>query len=166
MRNVAVVQEPRLPIPDEMKGPLVQQMLATFWLSTVLTFIKQAGTEESMQVMGPMMVNIGISKAESMLRMMPPLENNALGFAAWTNSWEELLGVEGRIEEASPERVVKVNTKCPLAEGGGQQVMCDLLACSLKGAGSVIAPGYMYHQTHGLLKGDKYCRWVIENIKE
>jgi hypothetical protein len=24
----------------------------------------------------------------------------------------------------------------------------------------------MFYQTHGLMKGDKYCRWIIERIKE
>ncbi|HVO78247.1 MAG TPA: hypothetical protein VMS79_05200 [Methanomassiliicoccales archaeon] len=130
-----------------------------------MTFIKRAGTEDSMQVMGPMMVNMGRSKAESMLRIMPPLEKNALGFAAWTNTWEEMLGIEGRIESASPDRVVKVVTKCPLAEQGVDKVTCDLLACSLKGAGEVISPGYMFYQTQSLLEGDKNCRWVIERVK-
>ncbi|MCU0861411.1 MAG: L-2-amino-thiazoline-4-carboxylic acid hydrolase [Methanomassiliicoccales archaeon] len=154
-----------IPIPEEQKGPLVQQMLATFWVSTVLGFIKQAGTEESMQIMGPMMENIGRSKAESMLRVMPPLEDNALGFAAWTNTWEELMGIEGRIIEASPERVVKVVDKCPLAEGGARPVMCELLSCSLKGAGSVISPGFIFYTTHTITQGDKQCRWVIEHKK-
>lgn len=116
--------------------------------------------------MGPTLENIGVSKAESMLRMIPPLEPNALGFAAWTNSWEDMMGIEGEIESASPERVVKVITKCPFAEQeGNTQLMCDLFACTLKGAGSVISPGFMFYQTHGFLRGDKYCRWVIERIK-
>jgi hypothetical protein len=158
--------ELKMNIPDEMKAPLVQNMLATFWVSTVLQFAQKVGTEESMEVIGPMMENIGISKAESMLRVMPPLENNALGLGAWTNTWEELMGIEGYIESASPERVVKIVTKCPIADGKADKVVCDLFACSLKGAGSVISPGFMFHQTHSLLKGDKNCRWVIERIKE
>jgi hypothetical protein len=159
------LSELSMEIPDQMKGPLVQQMLATFWISTVVGFIKQAGTEESMQVMGPMLENIGRSKAESMLRMIPPLESNALGFAAWTNTWEEMMGIEGHIESASPEKVVKVITKCPFAQESHTPVMCDLLACCLKGAGSVIRPGFMFYQTHGFLRGDDHCRWVIERVR-
>ena len=97
--------------------------------------------------------------------MIPPLEKNALGFAAWTNTWEEMLGIEGYIESASQEKVVKINTKCPLAEAGKMPVVCDLLACSLKGAGSVINPDFMFYYTNSLMKGDKNCRWVIERIK-
>lgn len=152
-------------IPDAAKAPLVAQMMGTFWMTTLLAFIKQAGTEESMQVMGPMLENIGISKAVSMMKVMPPLEKNALGFATWTNTWEEMLGIEGQIVESSPERVVKVITKCPLAVEGASPIMCDLFACSLKGAGSVIAPGFMFHQTDNLMNGDKNCRWVIERMK-
>ena len=154
-------------IPDEKQAPMVAQMLGTFWMSTILAFVKHAGTEESMQVMGPMLVNIGRSKAESMMRVLPPFEKNALGFAKWTNGWEDMMGIEGVITEASPERVVKVITKCPLAEQeGASPIMCDLFACSLKGSGSVIAPGFMFHQTHNPMRGDKNCRWVIERIKD
>ena len=48
------MQQINMEIPEQMKGPLVQNMLATFWVSTVLGFIEKAGSEESMQVMGPM----------------------------------------------------------------------------------------------------------------
>ena len=96
------MQEVRMEIPDHMKAPMVQEILVTFWISTVLGFVKQAGMEESMQVMGPMIESIGRSKAESMLRMIPPLENNALGLDAWTNTWEDLIRIEGYIESASP----------------------------------------------------------------
>lgn len=151
---------------ERMKGPFVQNMLATFWMSTVFGFVKLVGSEEAMQVMGPTLENIGVSKAQSMLKVIPPLEPNALGFAAWTNLWEEMMGIVGDFESASPERVVKIITKCPFAEQeGNTQMMCDLFSCTLKGAGSVISPGFMFHQTHGFLKGDKYCRWVIERIK-
>lgn len=154
-------------VPDEMKAPMVAQMMGTFWMSTILAFVKQAGTEESMQVMGPMMVNIGISKAESMVKVLPPFEKNALGFAKWTNGWEEMMGIEGVITEASSERVVKVVTKCPIAEEeGASPIICDLFTCCLKGAGSVIAPGFMFYQTHNPMRGDKNCRWVIERIKD
>jgi len=157
----------RMEIPDEMKAPMVAQMMGTFWMSTILAFIKKAGTEESMQVMGPTLEQIGRVKAESMMRVLPPFEKNALGFATWTNSWEEMMGIEGEIKEASPERVVKVITKCPLVEEkGASPIMCDLFACSLKGAGSVIAPGFMFYQTHNPMRGDKNCRWVIERMKE
>lgn len=153
-------------IPDEKKAPMVAQMMGTFWMSTILAFIQKAGTEESMEVMGPMLENIGVAKAESMVKVLPPFEKNALGFATWTNGWEEMMGIEGTIEEASPERVVKVISSCPLAVEGASPIMCDLFACSLKGAGSVIAPGFMFYQTHNPMRGDKYCRWVIERIKE
>ena len=61
-------------IPDEKQAPMVAQMMGTFWMSTILSFVKHAGTDESMQVMGPMLVNIGISKAESMVKVLPPFE--------------------------------------------------------------------------------------------
>jgi predicted hydrocarbon binding protein len=127
--------------------------------------MKKAGTEESMEIMGPMMENIGVAKAQSMMKVIPKLEDNALGFAAWTNTWEELLGIEGHIAESSPERVVKIITKCPLAEEGVSPVMCDLLACSLKGAGSVISPDFFFFNTHMKTRGDDKCRWVIERKK-
>jgi hypothetical protein len=156
-----------LGIPDESKAPMVTQMLGTFWMSTILAFATRAGTEESMQVLGPVIENIGRSKAESMMRVLPPFEKNALGFARWTNGWEELMGIEGEITEASPERVVKVITKCPVLEmEGASPIMCDLFECSLKGSSAIIAPGFMFHQTHNPLRGAKYCRWVIERIKE
>jgi predicted ArsR family transcriptional regulator len=150
-----------MPVPEDMKGPLVMDMLATFWLSTVLDFIKKVGTEDAMQIMGPTLERIGVAKAESMMKMMPPLEKNAYGLAAWTNTWEEMMGIEGYIESASPEKVVKVNTKCPFSEGGSE-VMCDLLTCSLKGAANVISPGYFIHMTHKMTSGDSMCRWVVE----
>ena len=154
-------------IPENRKGPLIQNMLATFWMSTVTGFIKLAGTEKSMELMGPMLHDIGISKAQSMLRGIPPLEPNALGFAKWTNSWEDMMGIEGDFEMVSPERVVKVISKCPFAEQeGNTQIMCDLFSCTLNGAATIISPGFVFKQTHGLLNGDKYCRWVIERSSD
>jgi hypothetical protein len=156
-----------LGLPDEKKAPAVAQMMGTFWMTTILSFASKAGTEESMAVMGPTLERIGVSKAESMTRVLPPFEKNALGFAKWTNGWEEMMGIEGEIVEASPERVVKVISKCPIAdEAGASPLICDLFSCSLKGAGKVIAPGFMFYQTHNPMRGDKYCRWVIERFKE
>ena len=159
------MQQLRIDIPEDKKAPMVAEMMGTFWMTTILAFIKKAGTEESMDIMGPMLENLGVSKAESMVKMLPPLEKNALGFAKWTNSWEEMMGIVGTIEEATPERVVKKISSCPMAVEGASPVICDLFACSLKGAGSVIAPGFMFYQTHNLMRGDKNCRWVIERIK-
>lgn len=152
-------------IPDKYKAPMVAEMMGTFWLSTILEFIKKAGTEESMGIMGPMMERIGVAKAQTLLPMLPPLEKNALGFATWTNSWEEMMGIEGEIVEASPDRVVKINPKCPFANKDSSPVVCDLFECCLKGAGSIIAPGFMFHVTHNPMRGAPYCRWVIERMK-
>jgi hypothetical protein len=156
-----------LGLQDEMKAPAVAEMMATFWMTTILSFATKLGSEESMSVVGPALERIGVAKAESMKKVLPPFEKNALGFAKWSNGWEEMMGIEGEIVEASPERVVKVITKCPIAEEkGASPLICDLFSCSLKGAGSVIAPGFMFYQTHNPMKGDKYCRWVIERVKE
>ena len=45
-------------------------------------------------------------------------------------------------------------------------VLCALFACSRKGAGSVISPGFLFNPTHSLMKDDKKCRWVIERKSE
>jgi predicted ArsR family transcriptional regulator len=158
--------ELKINIPDEMRAPLVQNMLATFWMSTVLAFAQKYGTEESLEIAGPMMESIGRSKVESMRGLIPPLEENALGLGAWGESWSDLMGIEGENVEVGPERCVRIDTKCPVADAKADPVVCDLMTCSLKGAGSVIAPGFIVYRTHSMTKGDKYCRYVIERAKE
>jgi hypothetical protein len=56
------------------------------------------------------------------------------------------MGIEGRIVESTPERVVKVITKCPMAqEEGATQAMCDLFGHCRKGSIYVIAPGLRWY---------------------
>lgn len=150
-----------LEVPEEKKAPMVQDMLATLWVTTVIGLVKEVGPDKALEVVGPMMESAGRSKAELMFQQIPKPENNALGLAAWTNTWEVLLGIEGKIDEASPERVVKTNTKCSLA-ASKCPVLCDLIGCSLKGSGSVISPDFKFYTTHKMTQGDEVCRWVIE----
>ena len=46
------MQQINMEIPEQMKGPLVQNMLATFWVSTVLGFIEKADILKELKAAG------------------------------------------------------------------------------------------------------------------
>ncbi|HUL38654.1 MAG TPA: hypothetical protein VLU38_00030, partial [Methanomassiliicoccales archaeon] len=74
--------------------------------------------------------------------------------------WEDMMGIQGRIEEATPNRVIKVITACPLSKAPVQA--CESLACACQGMADELSPNYKFNATHFMTKGDSYCRWVVE----
>ena len=84
---------------------MVGEALVAWWIGAIVTMSHTLGSEGAMKAYGPVMRQIGKDKTLEMIKMMPPKSADAIGLASLVNLWEESMGIEGHVEEATPERV-------------------------------------------------------------
>ncbi len=152
LRNIAYSR-------DE-KEAMLGQAMSQWWLGAIATMMKAMGPEAAMKAYGPTMRQIGRDWANQFVREKGFKGHDAMATASVIRMWESMMGIEGKVLEASPDKVVVRNTSCPLAKAMPQA--CQSLECAIWGHVDVISPGYRFESRAAMTKGDPHCEWCIE----
>lgn len=155
-RHVEIKQ---MEMPEAEKSQFVQQTMSSWWVTSVIALVKTVGPEKALEVLGPMMYNLGKDHAikGEMNKMVEGSDAPAL--ASLIHMFEETMGIKGEIIEVGEERVAKINTSCPLSECPPE--ICHLIGCYAQGTAKVVAPEYTFVLEEAMTKGDSECRWVV-----
>jgi predicted ArsR family transcriptional regulator len=151
---------PKYQVSPQEGAALMSETMVKWWLAAVGTMAHVMGSENAMKAYGPVIASIGRQSTEELNKKFNITSRDAIALASLVNFWEGMMGIEGRIDEATPDRVVKVITACPLSKAPVEA--CQSLTCACQGMADVLSPDYRFHATHFMTKGDKYCRWVVE----
>jgi hypothetical protein len=155
---MAEVQVLRLP-------PEVAHQQAVALLSRAAAMLMQAmidrfGSEETYRIIYPYFKQMGKEMA-SLAPQIGITGNDALALSAITHVLEEqVLGVEGKPIDASPDRVVKRVTACPLQNL--PMDVCNSFQPICDGIAEVINPQYKWYITQAIPKGDPICEFIWE----
>ena len=118
------------------------------------------GAEEAMEILRPHLEKIG-EPSPIFAEMMGITGNDAIAIASLFCLYEqEVLKVEGKVTEASPDRVVKQSYQCPfqsLSPG-----FCQAFTCVAEGMSKAINPVYKVTTTKTMTAGEPHCEWIIE----
>jgi len=144
---------------DEREAMLSDAM-SQWWLGALATMNKALGPEAAMKAYGPTMREIGRGWAQRFVEEKGHQGNDAMATASVIRMWEKMMGIEGKVIEASPERVTVRNTKCPMSKAMPEA--CKSLDCAIWGHLDVISPGYRLVSNQKMTMGDPYCEWTIE----
>lgn len=152
-----------LNIPKVELQEALQLALATWGQITDASFqalAERFGAEEAMEILRPHLEKVG-EPAPVFAEMMGITGNDAIAIASLFCLYEqEVLKVEGKVTEATPDRVVKESYKCPfqsLSPG-----FCEVFTCVAEGMSKAINPAYKVTTTKTMTAGDSHCEWIIE----
>ncbi len=136
----------------------MKKILHQFLTLAVKEMVKAHGSDETLEIMGPIMKQGGKKAAATALQEHEILERDGIAISSLIDLWEGALGVRGEIVEKSAVSVVKVARECPFAEQPPE--LCSLFGLFIDGFCEVINPEYEWCQTHKMTSGDRECRWV------
>ncbi|MBI3184403.1 MAG: hypothetical protein HYZ28_19895 [Myxococcales bacterium] len=88
------------------------------------------------------------------------LSSDAMGIAVFPHLSDEGMQIEGTIVEASPTRVVKEVTKCPMQHISAD--LCHAYDGMMLGMVEGMNPAYKCSLPQCLSRGDSVCRVVVE----
>ncbi|MCX6651296.1 MAG: hypothetical protein NT131_06550 [Methanomassiliicoccales archaeon] len=151
---------PKYEVGPQEATAIMSDAMVKWWLAAVGTMTHAMGSENAMKAYGPAMEMIGKESTEELNKKLKITSKDAIALGSLVNFWEGMMGIQGRIEEASPKKVVKVITGCPLSKAPYEA--CLSLTCACQGMAAVVSPDFKFHATHFMTKGDSYCRWVVE----
>lgn len=122
--------------------------------------IDKLGPEETQRVIYPYFKELGKRTG----RRLPKLGfagKDAITIGEWIDFLEDqVLLVEGKLTEKSPDRVVKVITKCPLQKLPG--AFCAAFQGQIDGILEEVNPQLRWYQTRVIPNGFETCEWVVE----
>ena len=139
---------------------LLRDYIATFMQALTDKF----GSEEALKFIRPYLIKMGKEMAEVAPPMLGIEGKDAIAIGTLIRVFEEeVLKVKGEVTEASPDKVVAVNTACVFQD-------CKPEAClqfqnAVDGIIQGINPAYRWRMTKLIPKGDKVCEWVLEKKK-
>jgi predicted ArsR family transcriptional regulator len=151
---------PKFEVSPQEATALMSDAMVKWWLGALGTMTHVMGSENAMKAYGPVMRQMGKETMEETNKKLNITSRDAIALGSAVNLWEDMMGIQGRIDEATSNRVVKVITVCPFSKAPHEA--CQSLACACQGMGDVVSPGYKFNATHFMTKGDPYCRWVVE----
>ena len=157
----------KLEVPEIPPEIAYQQLLIT--LKDLLAIFMQAltdkfGSEEALKFIRPYLVEAGKRSAEVSAPMLGIEGKDAIAIGTLMRVFEEhILKVEGKVTEASPDKVVAVNTACVFQDCKPE--VCLIFQHVTDGVIEGINPAYRYRMTKLIPKGDKECEWVLEKKK-
>ncbi|OPY31737.1 MAG: hypothetical protein A4E32_01339 [Methanomassiliicoccales archaeon PtaU1.Bin124] len=149
-----------IPVTTSERDDRIDTALAMWWVATVDAFVRTVGQEKALIALTPVFRQIGRQDALKVAMDKKIIGHDAIALATYVNFWEEMMGIQGKIVESTPDRVVKENYSCPLARGPPEA--CKLLELSINGSAEEMSPDFSFMGTHAMTKGDHICRWVIE----
>jgi hypothetical protein len=141
-----------------------QQLLGTlvsYADAFMRAIVDKLGSREALELVRPYVFDLGKKVGESAPQSgIKGKDAIAIGTLVHTVE-QEVLKIEGEIKEASPDKVVKVCTKCALKDCAPET--CMQFESLVAGEIDAIAPGqYTWKLTKIMPKGDKVCEWVVE----
>jgi len=154
----------KLELPEIPPVIAYQQLLIT--LKDLLAIFMQAltdkfGSEEALKFIRPYLVEHGKRSAEVAAPMLGITGKDAIAIGTLIRVFEEhILKVKGEVTEASPDKVVAVNTACVFQDCKPE--VCLIFQHVTDGVIEGINPAYRYRMTKLIPKGDKECEWVLE----
>lgn len=96
-----------------------------------------------------------------MASMMGFTTKDAIAIASVIHLFEEqVLLVEGKPTEVSPDRVVKEITKCPFQNFAPE--FCLVLLSAVEGLCEAINPEYKLTMPNFIPKGGPICQWIVK----
>jgi len=156
----------KLEVPEIPLEVAYEQLLITFKDYTALfmqALTDKFGSEEALKFIRPYLVEYGKRMAEA-APMLGITGKDAIAIGTLIRTFEEhVLKVKGEVTQASPDKVVAVNTACVFQD-------CKPEAClqfqhEVDGIIEGINPRYRWRLTKLIPKGDKECEWVLEKKK-
>ncbi len=156
----------KLEVPEIPLELAYEQLLIIFKDYTALfmqALTDKFGSEEALKFIRPYLVEHGKRMAE-VAPMLGIEGKDAMAIGSLIRAFEEhILKVKGEVTEASPDKVVAVNTACVFQD-------CKPEAClqfqhEVDGIIDGINPRYRWRLTKLIPKGDKECEWVLEKKK-
>lgn len=147
-------------LPPEIAYQQLLVLLCTYIDGFMQALTDKFGSEEALKFIRPYQVERGKNMA-GMAPMLGIEGKDAIAIGTFIRVFEEqILKVEGKVTEASPDKVVAVNTRCPFQD-------CKPEAClqfqnAVDGIIEGINPGYKWRMTKLMPRGDKECEWVLE----
>ncbi len=158
--KLEMAELPKYEVSPQEGAALMSETMVKWWLAALGTMTQTMGSEKAMKAYGPAMKEIGRQSTVELNKKLNIDSKDAIALGSLVNFWENMMGIQGKIEEATPDRVVKVITGCPFSKAPIEA--CQSLVCACKGMGEELSPGYAFRATHFMPKGDPYCRWVVE----
>jgi hypothetical protein len=158
---VSKLEVPKIPpeIAYEQLLLLLRDYIATFMQALTDKF----GSEEALKFIRPYMLERGKESA-AMAPMLGIEGKDAVAIGTLIRVFEEeVLKVKGEVTEASPDKVVAVNTACIFQECKPE--VCLQFQHVVDGIIEGINPAYRWRMTKLIPKGDKECEWVLEKKK-
>ncbi len=102
---------------DEREAMLSDAM-SQWWLGAIATMMKAMGPEAAMKAYGPTMRQTGRGWAERFVKEKRIPWARRYGYqAAVIRMWEGMMGIQGKVLEASPDKVVVRNTAWSAGQG-------------------------------------------------
>ena len=151
-------------IPPEVAYEQLLVMFKDYVAAFMQALTDKFGSEEALKFIRPYLIKMGKEMAEVAPPMLGITGKDAIAIGTLIRVFEEeVLKVKGEVTEASPDKVVAVNTACVFQE-------CKPEACLqfqhiVDGMLQGINPEYRWRLTKLIPKGDKVCEWVLEKKK-
>jgi len=158
---VSKLEVPKIPpeVAYEQLLVLLKNYIATFMQALTDKF----GSEEALKFIRPYLLERGKEMA-AMAPMLGITGKDAMAIGTFIRVFEEeILKVEGKVTEASPDKVVAVNTKCIFQDCKPEA--CLQFQSVADGIVEGVNPKYRWRLTKLIPKGDKVCEWVLEKKK-
>jgi len=159
---VSKLEVPEIPLEIAYQQLLItlKDFLATFMQALTDKF----GSEEALKFIRPYLVEHSKRSAEVAAPMLGITGKDAIAIGTLMRIFEErILKVEGKVTEASPDKVVAVNTACVFQDCKPE--VCLVFQHITDGTIQAINPEYRMRLTKMIPKGDKVCEWVLEKKK-
>ena len=150
-------------IPPEVAYEQLLVMFKDYVAAFMQALTDKFGSEEALKFIRPYLLERGKQTA-AMAPMLGIEGKDAIAIGTLIRVFEEeIMKIEGKVTEASPDKVVAVNTKCIFQD-------CKPEAClQFQGVADGIIEGinpkYRWRLTKLIPKGDKVCEWVLEKKK-
>jgi hypothetical protein len=147
-------------IPPEMAHEQIVTIMGTMSAMILQSIVDKFGSKEAQKMIYPYLKQMGKQMA-GMGPQMGITGKDAMAIASLIHLLEkQMFRVVGEPTEVSPNKVVKVNTKCPL-----QSLPLDY-CLAFQGIGDgiieVINPEYKWGFTKIMPKGDPVCQWIVQ----
>ena len=128
--------------------------------ASVQAMIDKFGAEDAMGILRPYLEKMG-EPSPVFAEMMGITGDDAMTIASvFFLSEQEVMKVDGKVTEASPDRVVKESYQCPFQ--GLSPGFCQAFTLAAEGTAKAINPDYKVTTTKMMTAGDPICEWVIE----
>ena len=122
--------------------------------------VEEHGQDKALEILRPYIEKLGES-APVFAQMMGISGNDAVAIASVFLLYEDqVLKVEGKVTEASSERVVKQSTRCPFQNCTSG--FCWAFTIMAQGMAKAINSDYGVTVTKVMTEGDEMCEWIVE----